>query len=159
MSFSLIFTVLFVVLLIALIWYVTKFFVKVFIFISILFVGLGYLYTNNIGPFKKESIDINLLKEKYCKENKDEDICDCIVSIIERDVDTISVDSSNDKFLIHKSIIDTYNESLECLEKRNVKSKYKIFLVDISGLSNWSLPDSLEFKSKEISNKLLEKFN
>jgi hypothetical protein len=48
---------------------------------------------------------------------------------------------------------------MDCLEKRNAKSKYKEFLVDIAGINDWSFPDSLEFKTKEISVKLLENFN
>ena len=140
-------------------WYLTKFFVRIFILLFILIVGFSYLYINNIGPFNKELIEIDLLKDKYCDNNDDEDICDCIVRIIESRADSISLNNSDKKFLIHKSIIDSYQQSTECLEKRDAKAKYKKFLADIAGINDWSLPDSLEFKTKEISNKLLENIN
>jgi hypothetical protein len=117
------------------------------------------MYINNIGPFKNELMDINILKEKYCKNKKEEDICDCVVQIIETKADSTFFNNSDKEFLIHKSILDSYQQSMDCLEKRNAKSKYKEFLVDIAGINDWSFPDSLEFKTKEISVKLLENFN
>tara|TARA_B100000497_G_scaffold37108_1_gene43482 strand:+ start:18184 stop:18540 length:357 start_codon:yes stop_codon:yes gene_type:complete len=117
------------------------------------------MYINNIGPFKNELMDMNILKEKYCKNKKEEDICDCVVQIIETKADSTFSNNSDKEFLIHKSILDSYQQSMDCLEKRNAKSKYKEFLVDIAGINDWSFPDSLEFKTKEISDKLLENFN
>tara|TARA_B100001059_G_scaffold68578_1_gene65443 strand:+ start:23605 stop:23961 length:357 start_codon:yes stop_codon:yes gene_type:complete len=117
------------------------------------------MYINNIGPFKNELMDINILKEKYCKNKKEEDICDCVVQIIETKADSTFSNNSDKQFLIHKSILDSYQQSMDCLEKRNAKSKYKEFLVDIAGINDWSFPDSLEFKTKETSDKLLENFN
>ena len=121
--------------------------------------GFSYMYINNIGPFKNELMDINILKEKYCKNKKEEDICDCVVQIIETKADSTFSNNSDKQFLIHKIILDSYQQSMDCLEKRNAKSKYKEFLVDIAGINDWSFPDSLEFKTKEISDKLLENFN
>lgn len=159
MSLSLILIISLAILTFAVLWYVTKFFVRIFILLFVLIIGFSYLYINNIDPFNKELMEIDLLKDKYCDDNEDEDICDCIVRIIEIRADSISLNNSDKKFLIHKSIIDSYQQSMECLEKREVKTKYKKFLADISGINNWSLPDSLEFKTKEISNKLLENIN
>ena len=159
MSLSLIITILLAILTFFFLWYLTKFFLRVFIILLLLIAGFSYMYINNIGPFKNELMDINILKEKYCKNKKEEDICDCVVQIIETKADTTFSNNSDKEFLIHKSILDSYQQSMDCLEKRNAKSKYKEFLVDIAGINDWSFPDSLEFKTKETSDKLLENFN
>ena len=159
MSLSLIITILLAILTFFVLWYLTKFFLRVFIILLLLIAGFSYMYINNIGPFKNELMDINILKEKYCKNKKEEDICDCVVQIIETKADTTFSNNSDKEFLIHKSILDSYQQSMDCLEKRNAKSKYKEFLVDIAGINDWSFPDSLEFKTKETSDKLLENFN
>ena len=159
MSLSLIITILLAILTFFVLWYLTKFFLRVFIILFLLIAGFSYMYINNIGPFKNELMDINILKEKYCKNKKEEDICDCVVQIIETKADSTFFNNSDKEFLIHKSILDSYQQSMDCLEKRNAKSKYKEFLVDIAGVNDWSFPDSLEFKTKEISVKLLENFN
>ncbi len=159
MSLSLIITILLAILTFFVLWYLTKFFLRVFIILLLLIAGFSYMYINNIGPFKNELMDMNILKEKYCKNKKEEDICDCVVQIIETKADSTFSNNSDKEFLIHKSILDSYQQSMDCLEKRNAKSKYKEFLVDIAGINDWSFPDSLEFKTKEISDKLLENFN
>ncbi len=159
MSLSLIITILLAILTFFVLWYLTKFFLRVFIILLLLIAGFSYMYINNIGPFKNELMDINILKEKYCKNKKEEDICDCVVQIIETKADSTFSNNSDKQFLIHKSILDSYQQSMDCLEKRNAKSKYKEFLVDIAGINDWSFPDSLEFKTKETSDKLLENFN
>ena len=159
MSLSLIITILLAILTFFVLWYLTKFFLRVFIILLLLIAGFSYMYINNIGPFKNELMDINILKEKYCKNKKEEDICDCVVQIIETKADSTFSNNSDKEFLIYKSILDSYQQSMDCLEKRNAKSKYKEFLVDIAGINDWSFPDSLEFKTKEISVKLLENFN
>jgi hypothetical protein len=159
MSLSLIITILLAILTFFALWYLTKFFLRVFIILLLLIAGFSYMYINNIGPFKNELMDINILKEKYCKNKKEEDICDCVVQIIETKADSTFSNNSDKEFLIYKSILDSYQQSMDCLEKRNAKSKYKEFLVDIAGVNDWSFPDSLEFKTKEISDKLLENFN
>lgn len=159
MSLSLIITILLAILTFFALWYLTKFFLRVFIILLLLIAGFSYIYINNIGPFKNELMDINILKEKYCKNKKEEDICDCVVQIIETKADSTFSNNSDKEFLIYKSILDSYQQSMDCLEKRNAKSKYKEFLVDIAGVNDWSFPDSLEFKTKEISDKLLENFN
>jgi hypothetical protein len=159
MSLSLIITILLAILTFFALWYLTKFFLRVFIILLLLIAGFSYMYINNIGPFKNELMDINILKEKYCKNKKEEDICDCVVQIIETKADSTFSNNSDKEFLIYKSILDSYQQSMDCLEKRNAKSKYKEFLVDIAGINDWSFPDSLEFKTKEISVKLLENFN
>ena len=159
MSLSLIITILLAILTFFVLWYLTKFFLRVFIILLLLIAGFSYMYINNIGPFKNELMDINILKEKYCKNKKEEDICDCVVQIIETKADSTFSNNSDKQFLIHKSILDSYQQSMDCLEKRNAKSKYKEFLVDIAGVNDWSFPDSLEFKTKETSDKLLENFN
>ena len=159
MSLSLIITILLAILTFFALWYLTKFILRVFIILLLLIAGFSYMYINNIGPFKNELMDINILKEKYCKNKKEEDICDCVVQIIETKADSTFSNNSDKEFLIYKSILDSYQQSMDCLEKRNAKSKYKEFLVDIAGVNDWSFPDSLEFKTKEISDKLLENFN
>lgn len=159
MSLSLIITILLAILTFFVLWYLTKFFLRVFIILLLLIAGFSYMYINNIGPFKNELMDINILKEKYCKNKKEEDICDCVVQIIETKADSIFSNNSDKEFLIYKSILDSYQQSMDCLEKRNAKSKYKEFLVDIAGINDLLFPDSLEFKTKEISDKLLENFN
>ncbi|MDG1757310.1 MAG: O-antigen ligase family protein [Bacteroidia bacterium] len=159
MSLSLIITILLAILTFFVLWYLTKFFLRVFIILLLLIAGFSYMYINNIGPFKNELMDINILKEKYCKNKKEEDICDCVVQIIETKADSTFSNNSDKQFLIHKIILDSYQQSMDCLEKRNAKSKYKEFLVDIAGINDWSFPDSLEFKTKETSDKLLENFN
>ncbi|MDG2041443.1 MAG: O-antigen ligase family protein [Bacteroidia bacterium] len=159
MSLSLIITILLAILTFFVLWYLTKFFLRVFIILLLLIAGFSYMYINNIGPFKNELMDINILKEKYCKNKKEEDICDCVVQIIETKADSTFSNNSDKQFLINKSILDSYQQSMYCLEKRNAKSKYKEFLVDIAGINDWSFPDSLEFKTKETSDKLLENFN
>ena len=159
MSLSLIITILLAILTFFALWYLTKFILRVFIILLLLIAGFSYMYINNIGPFKNELMDINILKEKYCKNKKEEDICDCVVQIIETKADSTFSNNSDKEFLIYKSILDSYQQSMDCLEKRNAKSKYKEFLVDIAGVNDWSFPDSLEFKTNEISVKLLENFN
>ena len=159
MSLSLIITILLAILTFFVLWYLTKFFLRVFIILLLLIAGFSYMYINNIAPFKNELMDINILKEKYCKNKKEEDICDCVVQIIETKADSTFSNNSDKQFLIHKIILDSYQQSMDCLEKRNAKSKYKEFLVDIAGINDWSFPDSLEFKTKETSDKLLENFN
>ena len=159
MSLSLIITILLAILTFFALWYLTKFILRVFIILLLLIAGFSYMYINNIGPFKNELMDINILKEKYCKNKKEEDICDCVVQIIETKADRTFSNNSDKEFLIYKSILDSYQQSMDCLEKRNAKSKYKEFLVDIAGVNDWSFPDSLEFKTNEISVKLLENFN
>ena len=123
MSLSLIITILLAILTFFVLWYLTKFFLRVFIILLLLIAGFSYMYINNIGPFKNELMDINILKEKYCKNKKEEDICDCVVQIIETKADSTFSNNSDKQFLIHKSILDSYQQSMDCLEKRNAMGK------------------------------------
>ena len=158
MSISLILTIIAFLLLLLLLWYATKFLIRIFIFLLILFVGIGYLYINEIGPFNHDDIKIKSLKELYCNENGDEDICNCIVEVIENHTDSLIAINPNDKYILPKSIINSYDESLKCLKLKNAESKYKEFLLEISNYEKITIPDSIKHKAHQVGEQILEKF-
>lgn len=158
MSISLILTIIAFLLLLLLLWYATKFLIRIFIFLLILFVSIGYLYINEIGPFNHDDIKIKSLKELYCNDNGDEDICNCIVEVIENHSDSLIEINPNDKYILPKSIIKSYDESLTCLKLKNAESKYKEFLLEISNYEKITIPDSIKHKAHQVGEQILEKF-
>ena len=158
MSISLILTIVAFLLLLLLLWYATKFLIRIVIFLLILFVGIGYLYINKIGPFNHDDIKINSLKELYCNDNGDEDICNCIVEVIEKHTDSLIEINPNDKYILPKSIFNSYDESLTCLKLKNAESKYKEFLLEISNYEKITIPDSIKHKAHQVGEQILEKF-
>ena len=158
MSISLILTIVAFLLLLLLLWYATKFLIRIVIFLLILFVGIGYLYINEIGSFNHENIEINSLKELYCNDNGDKDICNCIVEVIENHTDSLIEINPNDKYVLPKSIFNSYDESLSCLKLKNAESKYKEFLLEVSNFEKITIPDSIKNKVNQVGEQILEKF-
>ena len=114
--------------------------------------------TNKIGPFNHDDIKINSLKELYCNDNGDEDICNCIVEVIEKHTDSLIEINPNDKYILPKSIFNSYDESLTCLKLKNAESKYKEFLLEISNYEKITIPDSIKHKAHQVGEQILEKF-
>jgi hypothetical protein len=158
MSISLILTVAAFLILLLILWYATKFLIRIVIFLLILFVGIGYLYINEIGPFNHDDIKIKSLKELYCNDNGDEDICNCIVEVIENHSDILIEINPNDKYVLPKSILNSYDESLTCLKLKNAEPKYKEFLLEISNYEKITISDSIKHKAHHVGEQILEKF-
>ena len=78
-----------VVLGIILLRFAVKVMFKILGFVLILLAVLAFMYLYSWGPFEKNITSIHALEAKYCEEDGDPDICECIVSKLKLDVISI----------------------------------------------------------------------
>jgi len=122
-----------------------KIVVKLIGFLLISAAVIGLMYYNSWGPFEHNIAELSHLQDKYCINNADEDICDCIVQPIERDMiqrftpDELKILSAQRikvAYVLKKSMNKTKEQALSCLEKRNATEKYKQFIHDFIPIEN-----------------------
>ena len=147
--------------------FATRMAIKILGFAAIIAAVLGYLYYNSIGPFKQNIADISLLKTKYCEEEKDEAICDCIIGIAKKDMnkrfskqelDSLKVQRIKAVYILKKSLNATKEDALLCLASRGEEYKYKTFLQDFVPIENEYL-DFIEEKAKAASQSLKDEYS
>lgn len=130
----------------------------------VLIVGLvlGYMYKNSLGPFQENVADVEVLMEKYCGEDGDEDICDCILKPAEADLnsrftaaerDTLKSQKIKAAYVLQKSLKATKEQSLVCLASKGATEKYKVFIQDFIPIENKYL-NLAEEKVKDLGEKL-----
>ena len=66
--------------------FATKFIFKLIGWVIVLLGGVYVLYHFGIGPFAKNPVNVVDLQTKYCVEEVDEDICDCVITPIRNDM-------------------------------------------------------------------------
>jgi len=140
-----------VVVLFLVLWLATKFILRLFIVLCVIGIGFGYLYLKKIGPFNSESFDMTQIKQNYCSEDGDDDVCECIVQMAEEQLTT---SYQNDNLGVQKAFIKSANQSIECLKKRNAEEKYVQFIQGTIGVNHNTLVDSLTVKAEKFNLKI-----
>ncbi|MFY0643134.1 MAG: hypothetical protein JXR19_01560 [Bacteroidia bacterium] len=140
----------------------TKVVFKILAFVLVLAVVVGLLYYFSIGPFKAEHLTIEGMEEKYCGEEGDEDICDCVVIMLysdlenrfsEEELSQMKSDKAKMSYVLIKSLAASKEKSLECLRTRNAEDKYNEFYRDMVPIANKDLKNIRE-KAGEIKDRL-----
>ena len=142
-----------VVVLLLVLWLATKFILRLVVLLCVIAIGFGYLYFNKIGPFNSESLDMSLIKNNYCSDDGDDDVCECIVQMAEEQLMT---SYQNDILGVQKAFIKSAKQSIECLKKRNAEEKYVQFIQETMGVKHNILGDSLSLKAEKFNLKMKE---
>lgn len=135
---------------------------KIIGFVVVVGLVVGVMYYKSWGPFEHNVAEMAHLQEKYCGENGDADICDCILTPIKEDMsqrftqeelDSLSTQRIRAAYVLKKSMQQTKVQAATCLEKRGATSKYKKFVQDFIPIENQYL-DMAENKVDELKGKL-----
>ncbi|MGB1037788.1 MAG: hypothetical protein ACPGYY_04010 [Bacteroidia bacterium] len=144
-----------------------KLFLKV---LGVLLLGgliLGFLYYKGIGPFEQNVADMNHLMQKYCGDDGDEDICECILKPAQEDInsrftrselDSLTNQKIKGAYVLQKSLKATKEKALVCLASKDATSKYKVFLQDFVPIENKYL-DLIGDKARDLSDKVKEEIS
>ncbi len=133
--------------------FATKFIIKLVAVIVLIVLAVGIMYYKSWGPFEKDLISLAELKNKYCGEDGDEDICGCIVKPLEADIDmrfddkereALEADKLKSIYAMQKSLSNNKTESLECLAAKGAEEKYEEFLKDFIPIENDKIDVILE---------------
>ena len=125
--------------------FATKFIVKLVAVLCLLVLAIAAMYYYSWGPFEKESLSLDELKQNYCGEGGDEDICQCIVKLLEADLDmrvdeeersSLESDKLKSLYAMQKSLSTTKPEAMECLAAKGEEDKYEEFLKDFIPIEN-----------------------
>mgnify|MGYP001065727377 CR=1 FL=1 len=147
--------------------FATRIALKLLGFAAVVAAIFGFLYYKSIGPFKENIADIAHLKVKYCEDERDEAICDCIIGAAEKDMkrrftdeelDSLAVQRIKAVYVLKKSLNATKEEALMCLASRGEEAKYKTFLQDFVPIENEYL-DLIGEKAKQASQKLKDEYS
>lgn len=120
--------------------FATKFIFKLLGWAIVLLGGVYALYHFGIGPFAKNPVNVVDLQTKYCVEEVDEDVCDCIITPIRNDMNTrfskeelSELDNKRGEalYVFQKSFSAVKPEVTACLAKREAESKLDEFLKDL----------------------------
>jgi hypothetical protein len=165
MNFSI--TALIAVAVIALLFkFATRIAAKILGFFVVIALVFGFMYYESIGPFKENMADIAHLKGKYCEEERDASICDCIIGNAEKDMrnrftkdelDSLAVQRIKAAYVLNKSLNATKEEALLCLAAKGEEEKYKVFLQDFVPIENEYL-DLIGEKAKQASEKIRDEY-
>lgn len=125
---------------------------------------VGYMYKNSLGPFKKNLADMNHLEEKYCLDDKDTDICECILKPAQKDmlkrftpaeIDSLKTEKIKAAYILQKSLTATKEQALTCLATKGSTEKYKEFLQDFVPIES-SYLDIVSQKARDLGDMLKE---
>ena len=120
--------------------FATKFIFKLIGWVIVLLGGVYVLYHFGIGPFAKNPVNVIDLQTKYCVEEVDEDICDCVITPIRNDMNNRfskeELTELEDKrgealYVFQKSFSKVKPEVVACLAKRDAESKLDEFIKDL----------------------------
>lgn len=151
-----------IVIVLLLLKFATKFIAKIFGILLVAGLVIGFMYYKSIGPFKQNVTDIYALEEKYCDQEVDKDICDCIIKNIKRDMkrrftraelDSLAQQRIKAAYVLKKSMNSTKTDALNCLESRDAAHKYKQFRNDFIPIENKYL-EIIEDKAKELGDNV-----
>lgn len=136
-----------IVLLALVVRFVSKLIVRILASLLIVVAVLGLMYYQGWGPFKQDLISIQALEERYCVEQTDRDICDCIVQAVRKDMDdrfskvemaAIQSDRAKQAYVLSKSLTAIKPQAKACLAERNAEEKYEAFIHQLlPGGQNW----------------------
>ncbi len=156
-----------VVLAMVLLKFATKFTSKILGIVFLVVLGLGFMYYQSIGPFKENVADLAHLEQKYCEDNYDDAICDCILSFAKKDMkerftkvelESLSYQKFRAAYVLQKSLKATKEEAMACLLGKGQPKKYTEFLQDFVPIENKYL-DLIGDKAKQVGEKLKEEIN
>lgn len=145
--------------------FATKILFKLLGFALCVLAAVVFMYVFSWGPFKKNITQIQTLEEKYCEEERDDDICECIVAPLKLDMiqrfsneelEAISQDKIKSFRILTKSMDATKGSSLGCLSERGAEDKYNDFLLDFAQLDKEDI-DFIRSKGKEIGDWIKDK--
>lgn len=128
------------ILAIVLIVFASRIIVKLAGFLFAVLAVLGVMYYFSWGPFEEEAIDVWHLDSKYCLEEVDHDICECIIEPIHDDIHgrfsaeelaALKEDKVKSLYVFKKSLDASKERSMQCLSERQAQAKYKEFLEDL----------------------------
>lgn len=138
--------------------------------IGVLLIGgmiVGFMYYKGIGPFQQNVADMNHLMQKYCGENGDKDICDCILKPAQADIesrftvselDSLAEQKIKGAYILQKSLKATKEKAIVCLASRDATEKYKVFLQDFVPIENKYL-DLIGEKARDLSDKVKDEIS
>ena len=166
MEFSL--TVILIIIAVILLLKVVKnIFSKLFGVLLIVGVVLGFMYYKGYGPFNNNVTDLSFLENKYCENDGDPDICECILKPARQDManrfsknelDSLAVQKIRAAYVLQKSLSATKEEALVCLASKGATDKYKVFLQDFVPIDNKYL-DKIGDKARSLTDQLKGELN
>ena len=146
---------------------VKNIFSKLFGVLLIVGVVLGFMYYKGYGPFNHNVTDLSFLENKYCENDGDPDICECILKPARQDManrfsknelDSLAVQKIRAAYVLQKSLSATKEEALVCLASKGATDKYKVFLQDLVPIDNKYL-DMIGDKARSLTDQLKGELN
>ncbi len=141
-----------------------------FRFFGVLIIGgviLGYMYKESLGPFEDNVADIGLLEQKYCEEDGDADICECILDPVRKDLaskfssaelDSLQAEKLKTLYVLQKSLRATKEAALACLAAKGASEKYTLFLQEFVPIQKKYLNEAGD-KVKNMGDKIKEELS
>lgn len=122
-----------------------------------LVVAFAAAYLLGFGPFKPNFTNIHKMEEKFCEgENKDQDICDCIVMPLKakymdkfttEELTALNKDKIESIYVLQKAISSIKDESNECLERKGNEKGWNKFIQELLP-ANFGIDQLDELKEK-----------
>ena len=108
------------------------------VFLLVAFVAA---YMLGFGPFKPNFTNIDAIETKFCEgENKDQDICDCIVKPLKvkyyekftaEELAELNEDKFESAYVLQKAISSIKDEADECLESKGKENTWNVFISEL----------------------------
>ncbi|MDA8886411.1 hypothetical protein N9I68_02420 [Bacteroidia bacterium] len=124
------------------------------------------MYYKGLGPFTENVADIQHLEDKYCGDNGDSDICDCILKPAQADMKNrfskseiaeLGDQKIRAAYVLKKSLGASKESAITCLTSKlgveGAQNRYKVFLQDFVPIENKYLDFAGE-KARELGDKL-----
>ena len=147
---------------------ILKFAKKIFSkIVGVLVIGgaiLFFMYKYSMGPFQNNLADMSALQEKYCGPEGDQDICECILTPLKKDIegrfsaaerDSLQQQKIKAAYVLQKSLRATKETALACLALKGMTDKYSVFIKDLVPIENKYL-DVVGDKARDLGDKLKE---
>ena len=141
-------------------------FFKLLFFVVAIAAGIFALYYYQIGPFKNNVAHIDVIKKKYCEEQKSE-ICDCIVKPLEADLKSrftadeltaMKEDRVQSAYTFQKSLSVISEQSKACLKRSGNEKLWTQFIKETLQLDN-AVTDKVQDLIKQGKTAVDEKLN
>lgn len=146
--------------------FATKILFKILGFLLVVVAVAVVMYYLSIGPFKNDRTDIFKLEDRYCSEDGDVDICECIIEKTMTDMNNrfteaerleLRENRAKALYAFVRVMEANKEECTKCLEDRGVEEKYGEFLAELAEVAPEHI-ENLKEKSSEILEQLYEKY-
>ena len=120
-------------------------FFKILFFLLLIAGSLFALYYFEVGPFNKNVAHISVIEQKYCQDESQNDICDCIVKPLskdinqrfsEKEIEDMKEDRIMSAYVFQKSISKISNSSKDCLKQKDKEDLWSVFIKETLQLDN-----------------------